>query len=104
MIRVSVLYPTKEGSKFDWDYYTKTHMPLVRERFAGALVKDEIDRGLGTAEPGAPAPFQVVAHLSFNSMDDVQKAMGAHGPELMADIPNYTDMQPLFQISEVAVS
>ena len=104
MIRVSVLYPSKEGSKFDWDYYTTTHMDLVRNRLGSALVKDEIDRGLGTVEPGAPAPFQVVGHMWFNSMDDMHGAFAQHGAELMGDIPNYTDLQPLFQISEIAVS
>jgi hypothetical protein len=27
--------------------------------------------------------------------------MGAHGQELMADIPNYTNIQPTIQISEI---
>ena len=27
MIRVSVLYPAKEGATFDHDYYARKHMP-----------------------------------------------------------------------------
>jgi hypothetical protein len=29
--------------------------------------------------------------------------MGAHGKEIVADIPNYTDIQPTIQISEIVV-
>ena len=28
MIKVSVLYPNTEGSKFDLDYYVNSHMPM----------------------------------------------------------------------------
>jgi uncharacterized protein (TIGR02118 family) len=30
-----------------------------------------------------------------------QSAFGPHAEEIMADIPNYTDIQPTLQISEV---
>ena len=30
--------------------------------------------------------------------------MGQHGAEIMGDIPNYTDAQPVIQISEVKVA
>jgi len=102
MIRVSVLYPTGEGKKFDTTYYMQKHMPLVRERLTGlGLVRAEVDRGVAGGAPGAPAPFVYVAHLYFNSLADFQKAMGAHGAELMADVPNYTNIQPQVQISEI---
>ncbi|MBI4240883.1 MAG: EthD family reductase, partial [Candidatus Rokubacteria bacterium] len=52
--------------------------------------------------PGAPAPFVYIAHLYFNSVADCQKAMGAHGKEIMADVPNYTNIQPQVQVSEIA--
>jgi hypothetical protein len=29
--------------------------------------------------------------------------MGKHAQEIMGDIPNYTDLQPVIQISEVVV-
>ena len=31
MYRISVMYPAKEGARFDMDYYRKTHMPLVMD-------------------------------------------------------------------------
>ncbi len=102
MIRVSALYPTKDSGKFDHEYYAKKHMPLVKERLGNlGLVRLEIDKGLAGGAPGTPAPFVCVGHLYFNSVADFQAAMKAHGAELMGDVPNYTNIQPQVQISEI---
>lgn len=102
MIRVSVLYPGKEGAKFDHAYYAQKHMPLVKKRLGSmGLVRLEIDRGLRGGAPGAPAPFVSVGHLYFHSAADFEKGMKVHGAELMGDAPNYTNIQPQVQVSEI---
>lgn len=102
MIRVSVMYQMGEGKTFDATYYMQKHVPMARERLRGAgLVRAEIDKGVAGGAPGAPAPFIYVAHLYFNSLADFQGAMEAHGKEIMGDIPNYTNIQPQVQISEI---
>ena len=102
MIRVSVLYPNDAGKKFDADYYRNKHMKLAAERLKGfGLLRYEVDKGLAGAAPGAPAPFVGACHFYFNSVDEFQKGMGAHAKEIMADIPNYTNIQPTIQISEI---
>lgn len=102
MIRVSVLYPAKEGATFDHDYYARRHMPMVKARLEGlGLLRLEIDKGVSGGAPKAPAPFVCIGHLYFNSVADFQKGMAAHGAEIMADVPNYTNVQPQVQISEI---
>jgi uncharacterized protein (TIGR02118 family) len=102
MIRVSVMYPSGEGKKFDYDYYVKKHMALVTQRLGGAgLIRLEVDKGVGGGAPGAPAPFACIGHLYFNSVAEFQQAMKPHGKELMADVPNFTDITPQMQIGEI---
>ncbi len=102
MVRISVLYPAGDGKKCDVDYYVKRHMALVRGRLGTmGLLKIEVDKGMAGGAPGAPAPFVCIGHLYFNTVDEFQKAMAAHGKELVADVPNFTNIQPQFQISEV---
>ena len=102
MIRVSVLYPNEAGKKFDLDYYANTHMELVRQKYGSfGMIRLEIDKGIGTAEPGQSAPFIATGHLYFNSVEDFRKALATHGPEMMGDIPNYTNIEPQIQISEI---
>ncbi|WP_298967660.1 EthD family reductase [uncultured Methylobacterium sp.] len=98
MILVSVLYP--KGEAFDLDYYLKTHMPLVRERWSPlGLEKAEVVRGAATPD-GSPPPYQIMALLSFRSLEDFQAAAARHGQEIFADIPNFTKAQAVVQINE----
>jgi uncharacterized protein (TIGR02118 family) len=94
-----VHYPNGEGKKFDLDYYVRTHMPM-----AGRLLKPlryEVDKGIAGGAPGSAAPFVASCHFYFNTLADFQKSMSAHGQELIADVPNYTNIQPEIQMSEI---
>lgn len=102
MVRISVMYPTGDGKKFDHDYYVNKHMKLVRERWGGmGLQKIEVDRGVAGGAPGSKAPYVAVGHVYFGSIDQFQKAAAAHGKELFADVPNFTDIAPQMQVAEV---
>jgi uncharacterized protein (TIGR02118 family) len=102
MIRITVLYPNEPGKKFDHDYYKNKHMTLVAQRLKSfGLIRTEVDKGVGGGAPGAPAPYVAVGHVYFPSVDGFRKGMEQHGKEIMADIPNYTNIQPQIQISEI---
>lgn len=104
MIRVSFLYPNEPGRKFDHEYFARKHMPLVQARMGSlGLIRFEVDRGIGGGTPDNKAPFVSACHLYFPSVDEFRKAVGAHGAELMGDVPNYTDIQPQMQISEIVL-
>jgi hypothetical protein len=42
-----------------------------------------------------------MALLSFGSAGEFQGAAAAHGPEIFADIPRFTNVQPVVQINDV---
>jgi len=42
-----------------------------------------------------------MGHLYFDSVDAFQTAFGPPSAEILADIPNYTNTQPVLQISDV---
>jgi uncharacterized protein (TIGR02118 family) len=103
MIKVSILYPNTPGSKFDMDYYRNKHMPMVQEKMAGACTHFTIDQGLAGGAPGAPATYVAMGQLFFESVESFQTAFAPHGKAIAADIPNYTDVAPVIQISQVMV-
>lgn len=99
MVKISVLYPSRPGARFDADYYLNRHMKLAGDLVGPYLKAVSVERGIDT--PQGPAPFVFVANMWFESMETMQAAMNTHGPALMADIPNYTDIQPVIQLSSV---
>jgi uncharacterized protein (TIGR02118 family) len=104
MIKVTVLYPNKEGAKFDLDYYLNSHTPMVGKKLGNALKGITIEHGIGGGLPGSPPPFIVICDLLFDSTEAFNAAFEPHATEIMADILNYTDSVPLVQISEVKLS
>ena len=101
MIKVSVLYPNGTGAKFDMTYYLASHMPMVGKKLGAALKGMAVEEGLGGIPPGTPAPFLAGGHLLFDSVDAFSAAFAAHGEPIMADIPNYTNTQPVIQVSQI---
>ena len=102
MIRASVFYPASGPEAFDNEYYFNQHYELCCDRLKSAgMVSAQFDKGVADGGGGKP-PFHAIAHFVFNSVGDFQTAMGAHGQELMGDIPNYTKISPIIQISEIA--
>ena len=99
MIRVNVMYPKQDGGSFDYDYYLNTHMPLVGERWSGVVRGMEVYRGLSGAG-GADEPYVTVASLKFDSVEAFQQALDADAAEIMGDIPNFTNINPVIQIEE----
>jgi uncharacterized protein (TIGR02118 family) len=101
MIKVTVMYPNTEGSRFDMAYYCNSHMPMVQEKLGAALKGVAVEQGIGGAEPGSPPPYLALGHLLFESVEAFQTSFAPHAQVIMADIPNYTNTQPTMQISEV---
>lgn len=103
MIIVSVLYPNGREAKFDQDYYCRVHMPMVQKRLGAPLRRIAVEHGLAGGVPGAPPPFLASGHLYFDSLEAFQGAFAAHAEAIMADVPKYTNTQPVIQISEVRI-
>lgn len=103
MIKVSVMYANTPGVRFDHAYYRDRHMPLVKARMGDACKHYTVDKGIAGGVPGAPAIYVAMCHIYCDSVAAFQAAFGPHAAEIMADIPNYTDVAPVVQISEVVV-
>jgi len=101
MIKVSVLYPQSAGAAFDMGYYLGKHIPMVQQKLGKACKSVSVEQGVAGGAPGAPPAFVAMAHLVFDSKDAFEKAFGPHAETILGDIPNYTKIQPVIQISDV---
>jgi len=103
MIQVTVLYPAGDGRTFDMGYYLQTHIPLFRKRMGAAMKKISVVQGISGATVASPAPFIAIVHGTFESVEAFETAFAPHAAEIQGDIPKYTDIQPVMQISQVEV-
>ena len=102
MYFLNVLYPAPAGSHFDWDYYVQTHVPLAHRLLdPQGLVRIEIAKGVSGFPPGTPPAYVAVARLYFRTREELVNALSVSAGTLIDDVANYTDVQPVVQISEV---
>jgi uncharacterized protein (TIGR02118 family) len=101
MATLSVVYPRAPGATFDYDYYENKHLPLAGRCWAGAgMVGGEAL--LGQSKPvGSEPPYFAIGILHFESADALNAALaGEHAPEVLGDIRNFTDVEPIVQINQ----
>ena len=103
MIKVSVFYPNKPGARFDHAYYKDKHMPLVKARMGAHCKYYTVDKGLAGGAPNTAPPYIGMCHIFCDSVEAFQAGFGPHAEEILKDIPKYTDLEPVIQISEVVV-
>lgn len=101
MIKVTILYPNGEGKTFDMDYYSKKHMPMVASVLGDSLKLLAIDKGIAGRTPDEPIPYLAIGYLYFDKLSAYQNSFGPNAEKIVGDIPNYTNTQPIVQISEI---
>jgi len=91
MANLVVSYPRREGAHFDADYYRDVHIPLVERSWqAVGLTGAQI---LWPADADQPAAAMVV--LSFRDSAAIDAALASETTAaVMADVANFTDIQP----------
>jgi uncharacterized protein (TIGR02118 family) len=102
MIKVSVMYPHQPDARFDHAYYRDNHMPLVQARMGSACRFYTVDKGLAGG-PGEPPIYIAMCHIYCDSPEAFDAAFTPHAKEILADIPKYTDLAPVIQVSEVVI-
>jgi uncharacterized protein (TIGR02118 family) len=101
MIKVTILYPNGDGKKFDMEYYSNKHMPMVASLLGDSMKTYEIDKGISGRTPNDPIPYLAIGYLYFDQLSAYQNSFRANAEKIRNDIPNYTNIQPVIQISEV---
>lgn len=104
MLYITAVYPNEPGSRFDADYYLTSHTERAEALLAPHGLRT-IRTMIGTAGlDGSPPPYWAVSEMQFTSRKDFDAAIAASGDALFADIPNYTNVTPVLQVSELAAA
>jgi len=101
MYKVTILYPNGEDKTFDMNYYEKTHMPMVAGFIGKNLKFYEIDKGLSGRTPDDKLPFLAISYFYIGNVAEYNKAIADNRDVIINDFKNYTNIQPVIQISEI---
>ncbi|MEZ4850874.1 MAG: EthD family reductase [Bacteroidia bacterium] len=101
MFKVAILYPNGEGKTFDMDYYEQKHMPMVAGFLGKNLKFYEIDKGIAGRTPDEEVPFLAIGYFYVYDVAEYNKAIGQNIETIVGDFQNYTNIQPVVQISQI---
>jgi uncharacterized protein (TIGR02118 family) len=104
MVKVTVLYPNKPGSHFDVDYYLDTHMPMSARLLGPAIKSISIEIGRSGPSPDDQPPFAAICGFTCETVQAFTDAFLPVAGQLQGDIPKYTDIEPIIQISDIRMN
>ncbi|OQP42741.1 ethyl tert-butyl ether degradation protein EthD [Niastella yeongjuensis] len=99
--KVAIFYPNGDDKTFDMDYYEKKHMPMVAGLLGNNLKFYEINKGLTGRTPNDKAPFVAIGYFYVTDVAEYNKAVAQNRDAIVSDFKNYTNIQPVIQISEI---
>ena len=100
---ISVLYPAKDNEAFDFDFYLRRHVPLIKDILGKSLHRLEVRRG--QPGPGGSAPtYTAIISIWIADWAAYEKALAARAQELIDEVPLFTKVMPLIQTDEVFYS
>lgn len=62
-----------------------------------------VEEGIAGAIPGSSPTYLALGHLYFESVDAFVQAWEPQGQEIIRDVSNYTNCEPIIQISTVKI-
>ncbi|HPG08744.1 MAG TPA: EthD family reductase [Saprospiraceae bacterium] len=101
LFKVTILYPNGEGKTFDLEYYHDKHMPMVAGFIGKNLKFYEIDQGIAGRTPGEQVPYLAIGNFYVYDLPEYNAAIRAHLDTITGDFKNYTNIQPIIQISKI---
>lgn len=94
-----VLYPRKDGAKFDLDYYHATHMPLAKNTWTKHGLK-----GFSVIQLAPDNQYSIAAVLDFESQEALGKALAdPDTKKVMDDVPNFSSEKPTIVAGNVTL-
>jgi uncharacterized protein (TIGR02118 family) len=106
---MTIVYPSGDGIKFDPDYYRDHHLKLIMKLYGKSIKRFELRTVPPLPAPTTPPPagtppppkFSAAVNIWIADFDAFNADNAKHGPELVADVPHFTNAQPTIQFDEV---
>ncbi|KAF4825611.1 hypothetical protein CGCSCA5_v000415 [Colletotrichum siamense] len=101
-ITITVVFPNDDDAQYDIDYYVTKHMPLIQERWGKYGVKSWSVTKFQPGADGAKPLYAFGSVVYWDNLEQIKTAFG--GPEvgeIMGDVSNFSNKEPIFLTGEV---
>lgn len=97
---MTIVYQNGADVRFDFDYYVKTHMPLIMRLYGQSISRFELRRGQPGADGAAPTYVATITIWIADpkAFDD---AAAKHQAALRADVPKFTNSMLVAQRDKI---
>ncbi|MDD4776567.1 MAG: EthD family reductase [Syntrophomonas sp.] len=100
MVKIGAFYPSGPDKKFDLHYYCEKFVPLLAELFGDALKGVTVDKGVYGGAPDEGPFFAAVGQYIFATQEEAVQSYFSNLDRIAAERRNFTDIEPIIQISE----
>jgi len=94
---LNVVYPNREGARFDTAYYRSSHIPLATKvmKATSVMLIEGVPNGT------TAAPYVMIAHFEFASAEALKAALANPAmADVRADVAKFTDIQPTVMLGK----
>jgi len=98
---MTILYPAGEGIQFDADYYRDHHLPTIMRLYGSAISRFELRKVTPAPAGMEPVPYSAAINIWIADMNAFAAGNARHGPTLVADVPHFTNSQPIIQYDKL---
>ncbi|KAH6679905.1 ethyl tert-butyl ether degradation EthD [Plectosphaerella plurivora] len=101
-VSITVVFPNEADAEYDIDYYITKHMPLIQSRWGKYGVKSWSVTKFGNGVDGSAPLYAFGSTVNWDNHEQIKTAFaGPEVGEIMGDVPNFSNKQPVFLVGEV---
>jgi len=100
---MTIVYQNGDDVRFDFDYYEKTHMPLIMRLYGESISRFELRRGQPGAD-GAKPPYVATITIWIADPAAFDAAAAEHQAGLRADVPKFTNATLIAQRDRIVAT
>jgi uncharacterized protein (TIGR02118 family) len=78
---ITILYPAKDNDAFDFDFYLRRHVPLIKDILGASLHRIEVRKGASAQDPAAAPTYTCVISIWIADWPAYEKAIAARASE-----------------------
>ena len=97
---MTIVYQNGDDVRFDFDYYEKTHMPLIMRLYGQSISRFELRQGLPGPD-GTPSRYIATINIWIADVAAFERAQAEHQAGIRADVSKFTNAQLIAQRDSV---